>query len=116
MLGRVIGTQRLMSTNTGDLIAKAFFSDPVQKTLKSLTGLNYEKIFRVTKKGQKLDPPSYTFMTDKELKEAKEKIRLKAEKMLQMPPVMSERKENYIVHEHDPALVGENKSFTYIFF
>lgn len=61
MLGRVIGTQRFMSTNTtGDSIAKAFFSDPVQKTLKSLTGLNYEKIFRVTKKGQKLDPPSYT--------------------------------------------------------
>ena len=111
MFGRVFMSKHFMSTTaSGDPIAKAFFNPRVQQTLKSLTGLNYEKIFRVSKTGQRLDPPSYQFMTDKELKQAKEEIRVKALKMLQMPPVMSERKEEVKVLEHDPALVGENLS------
>ena len=115
MFGRVLISKNFMSTAaSGDPIAKVFFNPRVQQTLKSLTGLNYEKIFRVSKKGQKLDPPSYQFMTEKELKQAQEEIRVKALKMLQMPPVMSERKEEVKVLEHDPALVGENLSeFTY---
>ena len=78
---------------SSDPIAKAFFNPQVQETLKSLTGLNYEKIFRVSRLGQRLDPPSYSFMTDEELKEARREIKVKALKMLQMPPVMSERKD-----------------------
>ncbi len=115
MFGRVLIAKKFMSTTaSSDPIAKVFFNPRVQQTLKSLTGLNYERIFRVSKKGQRLDPPSYQFMTDKELRQAKEEIRKKALKMLQMPPVMSERKEEVKVLEHDPALVGENfKEFTY---
>jgi len=115
MFGRVFISKHFMSTTgSGDPIAKAFFNPRVQQTLKSLTGLNYEKIFRVSKTGQKLDPPSYQFMTDKELRQAKEEIRVKALKMLQMPPVMSERKEEVKVLEHDPALVGFD-SARYVF-
>jgi len=99
---------------SSDPIAKAFFNPQVQETLKSLTGLNYEKIFRVSRLGQRLDPPSYSFMTDEELKEARREIKVKALKMLQMPPVMSERKDEVKVLEHDPAIVGFD-SARYVF-
>ena len=109
MFGRFLASQRFMCTSVSgkDPIAKMFFNAQVQETLKSLTGLNYEKVFRVSKRGQKPDPPSYAFMTEKELKKVREEIKQKALNLLQMPPVMSERREEIKKLEYDPALVGE---------
>jgi len=102
------------STSGKDPIAKVFFNPQVQETLKWLTGLNYEKVFRVSKRGQKPDPPTYAFMTEKELKKAREDIKQKALNLLQMPPVMSERREDIKKLEYDPALVGFD-SARYVF-
>merc|ERR1712083_33466 len=116
MFGRILVRPRFMCTSTSgkDPIAKVFFNPQVQETLKWLTGLSYEKVFRVSKRGQKPDPPTYAFMTEKELKKAREDIKQKALNLLQMPPVMSERREDIKKLEYDPALVGFD-SARYVF-
>ena len=80
------------ASSSSDPVAKLFFNPQVQESLKSLTGMNYEKIFRVSRRGQKVKAPEYVFMTDDQLQKAQTTARQKAEKLLQMPPVMSERK------------------------
>jgi hypothetical protein len=89
-----------------DPISSAFFKPQVQKTLISLTGLNYGKIFRVARRGQKVTAPTYSFMTEKELEAAKATTKAKALKKLQMPPVMSARSENVTIIDEDPAIRG----------
>jgi len=83
-----------------------FFEKEVQTLLKELTGLNYEKIFRVRKMGQSVQKPVYQFMTEEEIQEAQNEIRKKAEDKLQMPPVMEERNPSGRVLETDPDLIG----------
>ena len=90
--------KRFMCSSSGDPVAKLFFNPQIQESLKSLTGLNYAKVFRTKQKGQKSRPPKYVFMTDKQLKEAQTKANAKANALLQMPPVMSERID-------DPAII-----------
>lgn len=91
-----------------------FFKPQVQDILKSLTGLNYEKIFRVSRIGARFNPPSYVFMTDKQLKEAQKEAKENALKRLQMPPVLSQRKDQVQILDKDPAIVGFD-SAKYIF-
>jgi len=83
-----------------------FFDQEVQTLLKELTGLNYEKIFRIRKMGQDVQKPIYQFMTEEEILEAQNEIRVKAEDKLQMPPVMEERNPSGKVLETDPELMG----------
>ncbi len=113
MFRKMVFSKRLMGTSS-DPIAKLFFDPKVQQTLKILTGMKYDKIFRVSRLGKKLDPPSYTFMTDKELKRAQEEAKAKATQLLQMPPVMSERKDALKVLDKDDGIVGFD-SAKYIF-
>ena len=78
--------KRLMSSSKGDPVAKLFFNSQIQESLKSLTGLNYEKVFRVSRRGQRVRPPQFVFMTDKQLKVAQIDAKKRAMKLLQMPP------------------------------
>jgi hypothetical protein len=84
----------------------AFFSSPVQSHLIRLTGMDYDRIFRVAKLGQSITAPKYQFLTDQELKEAQDKANQTAKMLLEMPPVMNEREKTAEVLEHDNAIGG----------
>ena len=102
-------TRRFCSSSvssTSDTVAAAFFHPEVQSALKALTSVDYSKIFRIAKRGQTVTPPSYAFMTNKELNAAKAEAHEKALRKLQMPPVMSPRVQKVQVLEDDPALKG----------
>lgn len=84
--------------------------DPqVQSLLKDLTGMDFKKIFRKRKTGQKLKEPSYTFMTEAQLEEALEEAKLKAQKLLQMPPVLPPRQPIDEIISFDPIVQGIEK-------
>jgi len=84
-----------------------FYDTEVQGILKSLTGRNHDKVFRVRRVGRPATERSvFQFLTDEELKELQQEADQKAEKKLQMPPVMNEREETGMVLEEDPLLVG----------
>lgn len=83
-----------------------FFHADVQKELKAITGLNYDRVFRLQKRGEDIESPSYQFVTDEELEAMMKETRQKAERKLQMPPVMDERVDEDKVLERDSAIVG----------
>ncbi|KAJ4935214.1 hypothetical protein JOQ06_016750 [Pogonophryne albipinna] len=95
------GTQdNALSDNT-----KPQFTDAaVQDLLTRITGLDLEKVFRPIK--QELKPPTYKLMTDEQLEEAVELAKEQAKKMLQMPPVLPERKPIHDVLSEDQILEG----------
>ncbi|XP_075956317.1 small ribosomal subunit protein mS22 [Anarhichas minor] len=71
--------------------AKPQFTDPaVQDVLTGITGLDLQKVFRPIK--EELNPPTYKLMTDEQLEQAVELATEQAKKLLQMPPVLPERK------------------------
>ncbi|KAK5868265.1 hypothetical protein PBY51_009295 [Eleginops maclovinus] len=81
------------------------FTDPaVQDVLTRITGLDLEKVFRPIK--QELKPPTYKLMTDEQLEEAVELAKQQAKKLLQMPPVLLERKPIDDVLSEDKILDG----------
>ncbi|CAG9769035.1 unnamed protein product [Ceutorhynchus assimilis] len=87
--------------------AETFFNDKVQSLLKSLTRVDYNKVFKRRKLGEKhLSDPVYKFMTEEELKEALEVAKETAEELLQIPPVVRVRDQNVKVLSRDPALQG----------
>ena len=83
-----------------------FFSSPVQQCLTRLTGRDYDRIFRVAKLGQHITAPQYQFLTEEELKKAQAHAEKTANKLLQMPPVMSERESSTDNLDHDSAIEG----------
>nr|XP_046244433.1 28S ribosomal protein S22, mitochondrial [Scatophagus argus] len=84
---------------------KLQFSDPaVQDILTTITGLDLQKVFRPIK--QKLKPPTYKLMTDEQLQKATEVAAEQAKKLLQMPPVLPERKPISDVLSEDKILDG----------
>ncbi|CAG6006933.1 small ribosomal subunit protein mS22 [Menidia menidia] len=89
--------------------AKPQFKDPlVQDILTRITGLDLQKIFRPIK--QELNPPAYKLMTDEQLEEAFQVASKQAKKLLQMPPVLSERKPISDVLAEDKILDGMDKA------
>ncbi|XP_042342347.1 28S ribosomal protein S22, mitochondrial [Plectropomus leopardus] len=84
---------------------KPQFTDPaVQDILTRITGLDLQKVFRPLK--QKLEPPTYKLMTDQQLEQAIELATEQAKKLLQMPPVLPERKPIIDVLSDDKFLDG----------
>jgi len=83
-----------------------FYDSEVQGLLKSLTGLNQQKIFRTRNVGKNIERSVYQFVTEEELKDMQKEFKQKAEQKIQMPPVMDERVSNSRVLEEDPHLVG----------
>ncbi|XP_054453252.1 28S ribosomal protein S22, mitochondrial [Anoplopoma fimbria] len=85
--------------------AKPQFTDPaVQDVLTRITGLDLQKVFRPVK--EELKPPSYKLMTDEQLEQAVELATEQAKKLLQMPPVLPERKPINDVLSEDKILDG----------
>ncbi|XP_035912156.1 28S ribosomal protein S22, mitochondrial [Anopheles stephensi] len=82
--------------------APAFMRDDVQQLLKSITRLELEKVFR--KRSVKDNTVEYRFMTDEQLRQELLQSIGKAQKMLQMPPVVQEQKDNCRVISKDGAL------------
>jgi len=96
------------TTSDSKLLSKEglFFSNQVQSLLTRLTGMDYDRIFRVAKLGQHISAPQYQFLTDAELKKAQQKALKTAKKLLQMPPVMDVRETTSNVLDHDSAIEG----------
>lgn len=86
--------------------APLFFNDSVQKILKRLTGADFDKVFRRRMFEKRLEVPKYEFLTEEELQEHMKETKAKAEKVLQMPPVLKERQPIDRVLSRDPALTG----------
>lgn len=105
---RHFSTENTTAENKERDPAPFFFNEEVQKLLMSMTGRNYQKIFRRRKDSSKLASPEYKFMTDQQLKEAMEKAERKATKLLQMPPVVKTRPTIDKVLSKDPALQGHD--------
>ncbi|XP_023280799.1 28S ribosomal protein S22, mitochondrial [Seriola lalandi dorsalis] len=85
--------------------AKPQFTDPaVQDVLSRITGVDLQKVFQPIK--QELKPPTYKLMTDEQLEQAVEEAREQAKKLLQMPPVLPERKPIDDVLSEDKILDG----------
>lgn len=85
--------------------AKPQFTDPdVQDILTRITGLDLHKVFRPLK--QELKPPTYKLMTEGQLQQALEAATEQAKKLLQMPPVLPERKPIDDVLSEDKILEG----------
>ncbi|AWO99279.1 putative 28S ribosomal protein S22 mitochondrial-like [Scophthalmus maximus] len=86
-------------------VAKPQFTDPaVQDILTRITGLDLQKVFRPIQ--QELKPPTYKLMTDEQLEEALTVATERAKQLLQMPPVLPERKPIDDVLSEDKILDG----------
>ncbi|XP_047450210.1 28S ribosomal protein S22, mitochondrial [Mugil cephalus] len=80
-------------------------TDPtVQDILTRITGLDLQKVFRPLK--QELKPPTYKLMTDEQLEQAIKHAKEQAKKLLEMPPVLPERKPINEVLSEDKILDG----------
>ncbi|KAK4293886.1 hypothetical protein Pmani_033451 [Petrolisthes manimaculis] len=71
--------------------APLFFEDEVQVVLQRVTGMDIDRIFRRRQQEKKSTPPKYQFLTNEEVDEYMSEARVKAESLLQMPPVLKER-------------------------
>jgi len=94
--------------------APFFFNKEVQACLRTLTTVDYNKVLRNRKDGHKLQPPQYQFLTDEQLKEATEAAKQRAEKYLQMPPVVKQRVDTTVPLCEDVALQGHD-TVKYVF-
>ncbi|XP_022819525.1 28S ribosomal protein S22, mitochondrial [Spodoptera litura] len=96
--------------------APKFFSSNVQILLKRLTRPDFNKVFRKrTNHGLSvLKTPSYKFLTNEELEQEIAKANEKADRLLQMPPVVKIQQHIEDVLSNDPALIGYDTS-KYIF-
>jgi len=83
-----------------------FFNWKVMRELKRLNNIDYSKVFRVPRRGQNIVPFEYRFVTTKELNYMETGAKRKAERKVQMPPVMNPRKDTEKILDEDPAIVG----------
>lgn len=92
--------------------APKFFSPNVQILLKRLTRPDVDKIFRKrTNRGlEVLRAPRYKFLTDEELQKELMIVHKKADRLLQMPPVVKVHKPINDILSKDPALTGYTTS------
>ncbi|XP_063701459.1 small ribosomal subunit protein mS22 [Culicoides brevitarsis] len=86
-----------------------FFIDPqVQKLLKSVTGINYDKIFsKLSKKENLVD---LQFMTAEKLQKQVKVAHHRAQKLLQMPPIVKVHEENLRIISQEPEMDGFSDS------
>jgi len=93
--------RRLQSTNVNP--AAIFIRKDVQDILTTITGFDLKKIFR-QRTNKNMDRIVYKFLTDKQLEEEKRKTIERGRAKLQMPPILSEAKENVEILEKDEML------------
>ncbi|XP_061638750.1 28S ribosomal protein S22, mitochondrial [Phyllopteryx taeniolatus] len=107
---------RTFCSDTQDTVqnhAKPKFTDPlVQRILTRISGLDLQKVFQPLQ--QELKPPTYKLMTDEQLEQVVKLATEKAKKLLQMPPVLPERKPISDVLSVDKILDGTDTA-KYVF-
>lgn len=81
-----------------------FMRDDVQKLLRSMTRLELDRVFR--KRSVRDNTVQYKFMTDDQLRQEVRQSIGRAERLLQMPPVVNVMQENPKVLSKDGALKG----------
>ncbi|CAG9783960.1 unnamed protein product [Diatraea saccharalis] len=88
--------------------APKFFSSNVQVLLRRLTRPDFAKVFRKrTNSGRDvLKTPSYKFLTDEELEAEIAKANKRADRLLQMPPIVKIHQPINEILSEDPALIG----------
>ncbi|RVE44437.1 hypothetical protein evm_010914 [Chilo suppressalis] len=88
--------------------APKFFSRNVQVLLKRLTRPDFAKVFRKrTSSGRDVLPtPIYKFLTNEALEAELAKANKKADRLLQMPPVVKIQQPINEILSEDPALIG----------
>jgi len=102
-----LGLQHRACSGAQEVRKENIFFDPtVQTILLRLQGNDYSKVFRTRKLGVEPDRPIYQFITQQELEEAMEEVKVKADRKLLMPPVMEARLDTTQVLETDPLLQG----------
>lgn len=79
-----------------------------------MTKVNYKKVFRIRQDGHKLQSPQYKFLTDEELQKARKMAEHKANKYLQMPPVVKQRLDLSVPLCKDAALQSHDTT-KYVF-
>ncbi|XP_018373518.1 PREDICTED: 28S ribosomal protein S22, mitochondrial [Trachymyrmex cornetzi] len=94
--------------------APFFFNKEIQECLKTLTTLDYNKVFRTRKDGHKQIPSQFKFLTDEQLEEARKVAERRAKKYLQMPPVVKQRLEPSELLCEDLAL-QDHDTVKYVF-
>ncbi|XP_019950630.2 small ribosomal subunit protein mS22 [Paralichthys olivaceus] len=87
-----------------DNVKPRFTDAAVQDILTRITGLDLQKVFRPIK--QKLKPPTYKLMTEEQVEQAVMEAAEQAKKLLEMPPVLPERKPISDVLCEDKMLEG----------
>ncbi|CAF0873014.1 unnamed protein product [Adineta steineri] len=98
------------STNKAEIDpGTIFIRKDVQDLLMNITGFDLSRIFR-QRNNKNLDRIVYKYLTDKQLKEEQEKTIERGRAKLQMPPVLSEAKENIEILEKDDMLSGFSSS------
>ncbi|PNF32587.1 hypothetical protein B7P43_G00335 [Cryptotermes secundus] len=90
--------------------APIFFNSNVQQLLKKLTRVDLNKVFRTKNYGVPLRAPEYKFLTTEELDEAMKNAEKKAERKLQMPPVVKVRTEEPEVLSYDCELQDHSET------
>ncbi len=68
--------------------------------------MEFERVFRTRKLGQRLHEPKYSFMTEAQLKESLDEAYVKADSILQMPPVLPPRKPINKELAYNPEIAG----------
>lgn len=91
-----------------------FFNKKVQEYLRTLTTVDYNKVFRTRKDEHKLQPPQYKFLTNEQLEQAKKDAMRRAKTYLQMPPVVNQRSDRSDLLDKDPGLQNYN-TVRYVF-
>ncbi|XP_066255347.1 small ribosomal subunit protein mS22 [Euwallacea similis] len=110
-----LGTRRLLNYTAlcydGKDPAAIFINNDIQQLLRSLTRVDYNKVFRRRKLGaSKLEDPEYKFMTDAQLQQSLKEAEQKAEELLQIPPVLKVLNSEVRILNQEPALQGLNTS------
>nr|XP_033327336.1 28S ribosomal protein S22, mitochondrial [Megalopta genalis] len=85
---------------------KIFFHVDVQLLLKTLTRVDYEKVFQPRKVGKPLKNSIMKFLTTEQLKEYERRTDSKAFIRLQMPPVVEAQEDTVKLIGEDPGLRG----------
>ncbi|VEN51693.1 unnamed protein product [Callosobruchus maculatus] len=89
----------------------SFFNKDIQNILRTLTRVDLQRVFRTRKLGQgKVHDPEYRFMTNEELQMAMREAELKADNLLQIPPVVPVRTPISKILSQDPELQGLESS------
>lgn len=95
----LLSSARYLSTQPAD-IGKIFIKDEVQHILRSLTRFDEKKIFS-KRPVRRLNTPKLMFMTDDQLKRAKDLAYENVKARIQMPPVME-------ADNSEPAVLAKN--------